>query len=335
MNKKEFIEDLKEALEDEDVSNSLIDDIIQEYSSMIDDALESGETIESFIKRMGSSKKVAKSVAKNHTKPDNRLVAVTPFIATIVFFIVGTLWNAWNPAWLVFLLIPMMSFITSARIRWLPLSFFSILILVVLGSTYLNAFVPLWALFLLPIAIGKKQKNTLRPLAITYALLAVSIYITVTFLHRYNVLISDDLAITEVIKTLPFILLLPIVGYAFTNGSVRFSIDSDFTFKQLLQKPGGTVVFTLLLTTYLILGFMADLWHPGWLVFLLFPMYFIVSESKKLSLLSLSPFLATALFVLIGEYVTLPNGGSGYTLSWLVFLLIPIVGVLTKERGTK
>jgi nucleoid DNA-binding protein len=335
MNKKEFIEDLKDALEDEDVSNGLINEIIQEYSSMIDDALESGETIDSFIKRMGSSKKVARSVAKNHSNQDNRLVAVTPFIATIVFFIIGTLWNAWNPAWLVFLLIPMMSFITSARVRWLPLSFFIILILVVLGSTYLDAFVPLWALFLLPIAIGKKQKSRIRPFAIMYTILTVSLYITVTFLARYNILVSDQPVMTELIRTLPFILLIPIVGYAFSNGAIRISVDSDFNVQQLLKKPSGAIVFTLLLATYLVLGFTFNLWHPGWLVFLLFPMYFIISESKKLSLLSLSPFLATALFVLIGEYVTLPNQGSGYTLSWLVFLMIPVIGIITKERGTK
>ena len=89
MTKTSFLEALKEALQEREVNAKVIEDTIKEYASMIDDALESGESIETFIKRMGSPEKVAKALAKQQQPPSNKFAALSPFIATITFFLDG------------------------------------------------------------------------------------------------------------------------------------------------------------------------------------------------------------------------------------------------------
>jgi transcriptional regulator with XRE-family HTH domain len=73
------------------------------------------------------------------------------------------------------------------------------------------------------------------------------------------------------------------------------------------------------------LGFFWGLWHPGWLVFLLIPVFHVTvkhkrRKGKKISPWELFPYpiLATAIFLLIGFI------WGGWSYAWLVFLTIPI-----------
>jgi hypothetical protein len=78
------------------------------------------------------------------------------------------------------------------------------------------------------------------------------------------------------------------------------------------------------LIIYMILGLTLDLWHPGWLVFLLVPaanVIFMPYKKRKLS--KIAPFLAITIFILVGVFV--PNG---FHYSWLAFLLIPLINIL-------
>jgi hypothetical protein len=83
---------------------------------------------------------------------------------------------------------------------------------------------------------------------------------------------------------------------------------------------------------YVVLGIVTGLWHPGWLLFLLIPIYFTSVAAKTFPINDLMPFIATILFVLVGEYVSIPGETNSYALSWLFYLLIPITGIL-KEKG--
>jgi len=38
-----------------------------------------------------------------------------PIIATIIYFIIGFLWEAWHPAWLIFLTIPVWAYFVSKK----------------------------------------------------------------------------------------------------------------------------------------------------------------------------------------------------------------------------
>jgi len=84
--------------------------------------------------------------------------------------------------------------------------------------------------------------------------------------------------------------------------------------------------------TYFILGYFFDLWHPGWLVFLLIPIVAIVTNAKTTflaTLTALSPFVATITFILLGTYL------HAWVPGWIIFLIIPMIGALNSEQKGK
>lgn len=76
---------------------------------------------------------------------------------------------------------------------------------------------------------------------------------------------------------------------------------------------------------YLLLGFLLDLWHPGWLVFLLIPIlptfFNVFSKNKKSSWMSLIVLLTVAIYLTVGFVFQLwhPN--------WIIFFIIPIASI--------
>jgi hypothetical protein len=128
---------------------------------------------------------------------------------------------------------------------------------------------------------------------------------------------------------LPLIILVPIIAYAFMNGTISISFKLKISQQEkhlTLMRVGLTVFITI---NYVILGVIVPgFWHPGWLIFLLIPVVFMLMGSKKFPLVAITPFIAVTLFILVGEYVNVPGQDTGYTLSWLFFLLIPITGIL-------
>ena len=77
----------------------------------------------------------------------NKVVAITPFICSIAFFLIGFLTGKWHPAWMVFLLVPLMHFIVGEKkIRFsVPLV---IAIIYVVASFITGLWHPLWVIFL-------------------------------------------------------------------------------------------------------------------------------------------------------------------------------------------
>lgn len=82
--------------------------------------------------------------------------------------------------------------------------------------------------------------------------------------------------------------------------------------------------------SYLILGFVFDFWHPGWMIFifiLIIMLVFSVFHDDLMSgLLALIPFVIIISYFLIGFYVHIWHP------TWLVFLLVPVLGVFTTNR---
>jgi len=328
MTKNNFLAALREALQERGVSEKIIEDTIMEYGAMIDDAVEGGESIDSLIKRMGSPEKVAKALAKNQKPPRNKFVAVTPFLATIAFFLIGVIYQAWHPGWLVFLAIPISGMLTSQRIQWRGLLVFLILIVFVFIGWQTNLYNPLWSLFLLLIPFQNKHAPMNRPLDIIakiYTVVAVAVY------HLWVIVEMFTLGGTQNPwdLVLPLIILVPIIAYAFMNGTISISFKLKISQQEkhlTLMRVGLTVFITI---NYVILGVIVPgFWHPGWLIFLLIPVVFMLMGSKKFPLVAITPFIAVTLFILVGEYVNVPGQDTGYTLSWLFFLLIPITGIL-------
>ena len=70
---------------------------------------------------------------------------------------------------------------------------------------------------------------------------------------------------------------------------------------------------------YLVLGFLYNLWHPGWIIFLTIPLYYLPAAQRTPMRLLCNPVMVTIIYLLLGCFYNLWHPG------WLVFLLIPIL----------
>jgi uncharacterized membrane protein len=348
MTKEKFLKELRIELELEDIPSKVIEDTINEYTAMIGDAIDGGETVAAFVKRMGNPKKVASALAHQYPQKEKRIVSLMPFFTTIAFFLLGNFLNAWHPGWLVFLLIPITSILSRKKIDKNALIFWVILTIFILSGTLYNAWAPTWALFLIIIAFNRNERT--KPLQIyakIYTFIAVFAYIAL-----YGIIIYQSF--TPNLELLPFVndlnrdlylnllllLFLPIVGYGFMSGMIQisgnvpFRLDLDFKNSNQLKQFILNLSFILVIVTgYILLGIYTGLWHPGWLMLLIIPTGYTLLKAKKFPLRELLFFFVTTLFVLGGEYISIPGQGSGYVISWLFFLLIPIFNILSsKER---
>ncbi len=98
-----------------------------------------------------------------------------------------------------------------------------------------------------------------------------------------------------------------------------------------LPRRGGTKFIAaaplLAVIIYMLLGFLLDAWHPGWLIFFIIPVSAILfTPYRKAKLVALSPFIAITIFILLGTYVP-----HVYTYGWIIFLIIPLFGIFARK----
>jgi Cu/Ag efflux pump CusA len=110
---------------------------------------------------------------------------------------------------------------------------------------------------------------------------------------------------------------------AYYSGFISFRINGKRNRK--LELILTLTIFSSLIIFFL-LGFLLDLWHPAWLVFLSIPVVSMIASAKffnkKLPFVAVTPFIALVGFFLAGEIL------DGYHWSWLFFLMIPMAGIL-------
>lgn len=70
---------------------------------------------------------------------------------------------------------------------------------------------------------------------------------------------------------------------------------------------------------YLILGFVFGMWHPGWIIFLTIPLFYLPDSQRTTVRLLGNPVMVTIIYLLLGTVCDLWHPG------WLVFLLIPLL----------
>ena len=90
----------------------------------------------------------------------------------------------------------------------------------------------------------------------------------------------------------------------------------------------------LAIIIYIVIGFCFDLWHPGWLLFILIPIISSLVDAvcKRDASLFLYPVFAFGIFLYAGIVHTLWHP------AWVIFLTIPIFYFLTgavKDRAEK
>ena len=76
----------------------------------------------------------------------------------------------------------------------------------------------------------------------------------------------------------------------------------------------------LTVIAYLLMGLLANLWHPGWIIFFLIPIYFMTISCIKHRSPALFPmvFIITAVYLLIGF---LSGKWHPY---WAIFVIVPV-----------
>ncbi|MBQ9513978.1 MAG: hypothetical protein IJR66_03265 [Clostridia bacterium] len=78
----------------------------------------------------------------------NRIVVATPILCTFIFLLLGFLWGKWHPAWMVFLLIPLMPYLVGKKKLRFSVPLFITIVYLILGLGW-NLWHPAWIIFLL------------------------------------------------------------------------------------------------------------------------------------------------------------------------------------------
>lgn len=90
----------------------------------------------------------------------------------------------------------------------------------------------------------------------------------------------------------------------------------------------GFPIAVLVTIIYLLLGIVFNLWHPGWLIFLIIPIFQVFTSPRKKGegWKSLPyPVVCTVIFLLVGFLF------NGWYYAWLIFLTIPLWGYFVKR----
>lgn len=123
-------------------------------------------------------------------------------------------------------------------------------------------------------------------------------------------------------------------GLDSVDAEVEFIIEKyDLKLKEYDDRDISTLIAIVpfvTLISYFILGFGMDFWHPGWLVFILIPILFLVfsvfHDDFLAGILALIPFSLVFSYFFIGFYYHIWHP------TWLIFMLLPVVGVFTTYR---
>ena len=76
---------------------------------------------------------------------------------------------------------------------------------------------------------------------------------------------------------------------------------------------------------YLVLGFAFDLWHPGWIIFLTIPLYYLPAHQRSPLKLLGNPIMITIIYLLLGVECNLWHPG------WLIFFAIPLLNAAVRD----
>ncbi len=247
---------------------------------------------------------VAIIVEMVHNKDKHVLTALSPFAAVIGYLVLGFYYGLWHPGWLVFLVIPVIAIITEGKeIGFLntlvSLSPFAALIaFFYLGEQGL--YNPGWIVFLVIPALGVlNEKNKVKMLLWEVFIIGGALgylYIGSTLSYQYA-----------------WLTFAPLVIYSLTQSDTGF-IHMPFVYKMLTL---GTIA------AYVLFGFTLGLWGFAWIVFLIIPVYAIITEvDGDEKIIALMPFVSLVIFFTLGWFFVL------WHLSWMAFLLIPIVAII-------
>lgn len=97
-------------------------------------------------------------------------------------------------------------------------------------------------------------------------------------------------------------------------------------FEQKAEKRRRAFPYTVLVVfLYLVLGFFFNLWHPGWLIFLTIPLYYLPAHQRSPLKLMGNPIMIVIIYLLLGIECNLWHPG------WLIFFAIPLLNSAVRD----
>ncbi len=362
--KANYLKELKDLLDNYKMEDSEKNEIIADYEEMYDGYIDKGLLDDEVIKKLGSPRSIIRDLTEGFKKVEKplpggeKIIALTPFIATIIFFILGFGFNLWHPGWLVFTIIPVTAIIVEmgkTRDEQLTTAlspFFASLLYLYLGF-YHGLWHPGWIVFIIIPMLGIwNSRRTLTKLdllvslspflaLIAYAILGLNGYWTEGWLVFLGIPMLGVLNEKNKLKLLVWELLfvLGIVGYLYVGylypelwayglfafaPVIIFGIAMGNIKLGFDEIPGDyRKVIIGSAAIFLLLGFIFNLWGVAWLVFLVIPVYAINTEApKKERLIATTPFIALTIFFILGFFFGL------WAYSWIAFLIIPMTAII-------
>jgi hypothetical protein len=320
--KNKYLNEIKTLLAEYEISASEVKDILSDYSNMYEDGLARGLTDAAVIEYLGKPEKVVAELGENYSRIEKshkstKIIALMPFLCTMAFFALGfSPLHAWHPGWMVFLLIPVSAIVLNmggrnSRHLLTALSpFIAVGAYMWLGFGPLHAWHPGWLVFFLipviAILSSAKDRGFLETLTALMPFAAVTAFI---FLGQAGFWNPGWLVF----------LLIPMIGILNMKNKFRM-----FCFE---------LCFLASIGAYLYAGYGYGRWDLGALAFAIPLCYGILINEIKISfgMDGSLPVKLTVLFALIVFFA----GGflfAAWPYLWLVFLLIPVVAILTNAR---
>lgn len=360
--KNNYLEDLKKLLDDYQMEESEKQDIVNDYSEMYDSWSDRGLIDEEVKKKLGHPRSIIKDLTEGYRKVERPLpgsekaIALSPFVTTIIFLILGFGFDLWHPGWLVFILIPVTAIIMSmGKTKEDHLStalspFIATTIFLLMGFGH-GLWHPSWLVFLIIPVLGvwnsryEMDKLTLftalSPFISGLAFIILGLYgywiegwvvflliPMVGILHHDNkgkVLLWELMAIIGIVGYLYIGLTYAdswqYAGLAFVPFILLSIYENDWsdTTGMTIQYKRITIISFVL---FLAFGYFFNLWVVSWLFFLLIPVYAILTEVRgKERAVSISPFVALVIFFILGYFFDL------WHLSWIIFIIIPMTAI--------
>ena len=311
--KNDYLNELKEILENHGVTQSDIQDIMSDYNQMYDDGLDKQMSDDEIRELLGEPSHIYNDLKDTlsfirEKSKKHKFVALSPFIALIIFMSIGLTTQIWHPTWLIFMLIPISGVLSGkGRDTFIGLTPFIALISFFLISYYIGHYEFAWLVFLLtPITAAILHPKIRNIMFLLSLLLGIGFYL-------YMGIVRNQFQL----GLLGFILPLMV---AIINKQI--SIKWSFAKNEIMIS--GAVMFWII--AFLLMGlFLPNAWGYAWQVLLLIPISAIVL-SGRFKWVTIMPFLATIIFFSTGYFFGL------FYISWLAFLLIPITGILETQK---
>lgn len=319
--KQQYLNALKEVLKEYQASQKDIDDIVNDYSQLYDDALASGKSDEEVCDMLGEPKDVVDELRdtlqrKKEKNIKTKIIAVMPFISLLTFFVLGFYADLWHPGWMVFLAIPMTAIMLQTRLREglvALMPFLSVIAFLILGWGF-DLWHPGWLVFLsipmVAILLFTKAKElpvAISPFVATIAFLFLGFY--------YNLWNPGWLVF----------LIIPMLGILFEKNRVKM-IAYELS-------------FALAIAFYLYMGYVYGSWGYGALGFILpvgmslilgdmrFEFGLMNAHDRKRALIMTGIVLST-----VAAFLALGFIFNGWPWAWQVFLGIPIFDIIFFDK---